>query len=98
MKDAFGSSRSLAMRQRKLGSHTPPCHRRMLITTLPSVFLAALQRRPVLYHTRLPLGRLPIIGVEKSRPFLLAYDHHPEKGVVLCFMNKEFVLPFSEAS
>ena len=33
------------MRQRKLGSHTPPCHRRMVITTLFSVFLAALQRR-----------------------------------------------------
>ena len=41
-----------AMRQRKLGSHTPPCHRRMVITTLFSVMLAALQRRPVLYHTR----------------------------------------------
>ena len=40
------------MRQRKLGSHTPPCHRRMVITTLFSVFLAALQRRPILYHTR----------------------------------------------
>ena len=40
------------MRQRKLGSHTPPCHRRMVITTLFSVLLAALQRRPVLYHTR----------------------------------------------
>ena len=40
------------MRQRKLGSHTPLCHRRMVITTLFSVFLAALQRRPVLYHTR----------------------------------------------
>ena len=26
-----------AMRQRKLGSHTPPCHRRMVITTLFSV-------------------------------------------------------------
>ena len=25
------------MRQRKLGSHTPPCHRRMVITTLFSV-------------------------------------------------------------
>ena len=34
------------MRQRKLGSHTPPCHRRMVITTLFSVLLAALQRRP----------------------------------------------------
>ena len=29
----------------------PPCHRRMVITTLFSVFLAALQRRPVVYHT-----------------------------------------------
>ena len=41
-----------ALRQRILGSHTPPCHRRMVITTLFSVLLAALQRRPVLYHTR----------------------------------------------
>ena len=41
-----------AMRQRKLGSHTPPCHRRMVITTLFNVMLAGLQRRPVLYHTR----------------------------------------------
>ena len=40
------------MRQRKLGSHTPPCHRRMVITTLFNVMLAALQRRPNLYHTR----------------------------------------------
>ena len=40
------------MRQRKLGSHTPPCHRRMVITTLFGVLHAALQRRPVLYHTR----------------------------------------------
>ena len=35
------------MRQRKLGSHTPPCHRRMVITTLFNVMLAALQRSPV---------------------------------------------------
>ena len=41
-----------AMRQRILGLHTPPCHRRMVITTLFIVLLAALQRRPVLYHTR----------------------------------------------
>ena len=27
-----------AMRQRILGSHTPPCHRRMVITTQFSVF------------------------------------------------------------
>ena len=38
--------RRRAMRQRILGSHTPPCHMRMVITTLFSVFLAALQRRP----------------------------------------------------
>ena len=37
------------MRQRILGSHTPPCHRRMVITTLFSVLLAALQRRPALF-------------------------------------------------
>ena len=48
----YASEQCGAMRQRKLGSHTPPCHRRMVITTLFSVFLAALQRRPVLYHTR----------------------------------------------
>ena len=37
-----------AMRQRILGSHTPPCHRRMVITTLSSMFcLAALQRKSV---------------------------------------------------
>ena len=29
------------MRQRKLGSHTPLCHRRMVITTLFNVMLAA---------------------------------------------------------
>ena len=43
-----GGGGGMAMRQRKLGSHTPPCHRRMVITTLFSVLLAALQRRPVL--------------------------------------------------
>ena len=48
----FFATTRWAMRQRKLGSHTPPCHRRMVITTLFSVLLAALQRRPVLYHTR----------------------------------------------
>ena len=33
------------MRQRIVGSHTPPCHRRMVITTLSSMFcLATLQR------------------------------------------------------
>ena len=36
-----------AMRQRILGWHTLPCHRRMVITTLSSTFcLAAPQRRP----------------------------------------------------
>ena len=34
------------------GSHTPPCHRRMVITTMFSVIFVALQRRPALYHTR----------------------------------------------
>ena len=35
------------MRQRILGSHMPMCHRRMVITTLSSMFcLAALQRKP----------------------------------------------------
>ena len=35
------------MRQRILGSHTPPCHRRMVITTLSSMFcLATLPRKP----------------------------------------------------
>ena len=50
------------MRQRKLGSHTPPCHRRMVITTLFSVLLVALQRRPVLYHTRWLLAVHPWEG------------------------------------
>ena len=49
--DAGRMGQDAAMRQRKLGSHTPPCHRRMVITTLFGVLLAALQRRPVLYHT-----------------------------------------------
>ena len=40
------------MRQRKLGSYAPPCHRRMVIITLFIVLFAALQCRPVLYHTR----------------------------------------------
>ena len=36
-----------AMRQRIQGSHTPLCHRRMVITTLSSMFcLAALQHKP----------------------------------------------------
>ena len=33
----WGGPATGAMRQRKLGSHTPPCHRRMVITTLFSV-------------------------------------------------------------
>ena len=59
------------MRQRKLGSHTPPCHRRMVITTLFSVLLAALQRRPVLYHTRGSRGEgsPPLAGMKiKASP------------------------------
>ena len=31
--EAFPPPRGWAMRQRILGSHTPPCHRRMVITT-----------------------------------------------------------------
>ena len=43
----LATSKKRAMRQRILGSHTPPCHRRMVITTLSSMFcLAALQRKP----------------------------------------------------
>ena len=62
-----------AMRQRKLGSHTPPCHRRMVITTLFSVLLAALQRRLVLHRggggdeakgwTHLQVSLTPSLGV-----------------------------------
>ena len=38
-----------AMRQRILGLHTPPCHKRMVITTLSSMFcLVALQPYDVL--------------------------------------------------
>ena len=57
-----------AMRQRKLGSHTPPCHKRMVITTLFSVLLAALQRRPVLFHTRLCIGSAPLNSEVSSHP------------------------------
>ena len=43
-----------ATRQRIPGSHTPPCHRRMVITTQFSVLpcCTVAQRRPVLYHSR----------------------------------------------
>ena len=60
-----------AMRQRKLGSHTPPCHRPMVITTLFNVLLAALQRRPVLYHTSGDGARRP------SPPLPPAPPHPP---------------------
>ena len=40
-----------AMRQRKLGSHTPPCHRRMVITTLFSVQGGAMRQRKLGSHT-----------------------------------------------
>ena len=40
------------MRQRILGSHTPPCHRRMVITTQFNVCLVALQSTTVQYHSR----------------------------------------------
>ena len=59
----WSSSGGGAMRQRMLSSHTPPCHRRMVITTLFWVFLAALQRKPVLYHTR---WLLTVLGLRSS--------------------------------
>ena len=62
-----------AMRQRKLGSHTPPCHRRMVITTLFSVLLAALQRRP---HIHAYLLSSSSHGPHSRRPSLaLALQH-----------------------
>ena len=65
------------MRQRILGSHTPPCHRRMVITTLSSMFcLAALQRKldqcrmlPCVRHSRWLLKVLRLFGSARS--------HHP---------------------
>ena len=39
------------MRQRKLGSHTPPCHRRMVITTL-FIALGAMRQRKLGSHRR----------------------------------------------
>ena len=51
------------MRQQILGSPMPPCHRRMSITTLSSMFcLAALQRRPVRYHSGWLLNVLLLYG------------------------------------
>ena len=40
------------MRQRILGSHTPPCHRRMVITTQFSVLPCCPAAQPVLYNSR----------------------------------------------
>ena len=64
------------MRQRKLGSHTPPCHRRMVMTTLFSVLLAALQRRPVLYHTRERGGKGGSGGQKKGGSGKAQKDFH----------------------
>ena len=71
-----------AMRQRILGSHTPPCHRRMVITTLSSMFcLAALQRKPD------PCQMLPCVCHSKwlskiLRLFGSARSHHPPTASV----------------
>ena len=71
-----------AMRQRILGSHTPPCHARMVITTLSSMFcLAALQRRldqcqmlPHMRHSRWLSNVLWLSGSARS--------HHPPTAPV----------------
>jgi hypothetical protein len=68
-------SRTWAMRQRILGSHTPPCHRCMIITTLSSMFcLAALQRKPdqcrmlpCVRHSRWLSKVLRLFGSARSR-------------------------------
>ena len=75
------------MRQRILGSHTPPCHRRMVITTLSSMFcLAALQRNalqrkpdqcrmlPCVRHSRWLSKVLRLFGSARS--------HHPPTAPV----------------
>ena len=71
-----------AMRQPILGSHTPPCHRRMVITTLSSMFsLAALQRKPdqcrmlpCIRHSRWPSKVLRLSRTARS--------HHPPTAPV----------------
>ena len=65
------------MRQQILGSHVPPCHRRMVITTLSSMFcLAALQRKPnqCIRHSRWLSKFLRLSGSARS--------HHPPTAPV----------------
>ena len=70
------------MRQRILGSHKPPCHRHMVITTLSSMFcLAALQRKPdqcrmlpCFRHSRWLSNVLRLFGSARS--------HHPPTAPV----------------
>ena len=60
-----------------MGSHTPPCHRRMVITTLGSMFcLAALQRTPdqCIRHSKWPSKVLRLSGSARS--------HHPPTAPV----------------
>ena len=71
-----------AMRQRILGSHTPLCHRHMVITTLSPMFcLAALQRKldqcrmlPGVRHSRWLSKILGLFGSARS--------HHPPTAPV----------------
>ena len=71
-----------AMRQRILGSHTPPCHRRMVITTLSSMFcLAALQRKPDQCRM-LPCIRHSRWLSKVLRLFGSARTHHPPTAPV----------------
>ena len=68
------------MRQRILGSHTPPCHKRMVITTLSSMFcLAALQRKPDQCRM-LPCVRHCRWLSKVLRLFGSARSHHPRRG------------------
>ena len=70
------------MRQRILGSHTPPCHRGMVITTLILMFwIAALQRKPD------QCRMLPCIRHSRWRSKVLrlsgsARSHHPPTSPV----------------
>ena len=90
-----------AMRQRILGSHTPPCHRRMVITTHSVFCLATLQRRPVLYHSRwlmIVFWPWPSVHVGQLAPTTLPQCRSPpgggggvakgEGGVAFFFCNK----------
>ena len=64
------------MRQRILGSHTPPCHTRMVITTLSSMFCLAAQRKPDQCRM-LPCVRHSRWLSKVLRLFGSARSHHP---------------------